>query len=379
MVNKIKKILRFIYNELFYIVDILRYKQEFVYIDNARDQLMEFSPKPNKKIDKLIVDLEQNSKLDLSVIVPIYNSEKYISECLESIINQNTNYKYEIVCIDDGSRDDSASIVEKLILNNPSANIRLIKQENRGHAGAKNRGIAESKGKYIMFVDSDDMILPDMVSNLLNEAYKTNYDIIACGFYTFVNNNEQKKYYLNKRISVDRMNSSIMKNYPCYFCMKVFKRSLWTDIVIPEGFWYEDMLYLFVVTKLCNGYSYLPKALYAYRRNEQGITATSMSKPKSIDQYWMVEYIRDFYSLYEWNFDKDYHNFVLKELGSFLYNRTIGLPINIRKCVFSCAVDYIDNIKNVDEKSLSRSAKRVFKALKNKDFKRWEISSRYWN
>lgn len=97
------------------------------------------------------------SEIFLSVIVPVYNSAKYIEECIESLLNQNMNpSEYEIVCIDDGSTDQSVDLIEKY---QESGIVRLIKQKNAGVSTARNVGIMNSRGKYITFVDSDDMVL----------------------------------------------------------------------------------------------------------------------------------------------------------------------------------------------------------------------------
>ena len=103
----------------------------------------------------------------LSIIVPIYNSEKHLQSCLDSLLNQNVNVdSYEIICVDDGSSDNSYSIVCEY--SDKHSNIVKLKKENGGASSARNLGLDAAKGKYIWFVDSDDTIRP----NCLNTIFK---------------------------------------------------------------------------------------------------------------------------------------------------------------------------------------------------------------
>lgn len=107
--------------------------------------------------------------MKISVIVPVYNEEKYISTTLDSIINQNFD-DYEVIVVDDGSSDDTLKIVETK-LSNSSISHKIIHQENSGVSMARNRGIEESTGEYIVFVDGDDYILTNHLSELYNPEY----------------------------------------------------------------------------------------------------------------------------------------------------------------------------------------------------------------
>lgn len=90
--------------------------------------------------------------MDLSIIIPVYNAAALIDRCLNSIFNQTTQYTYEVICIDDGSTDNSVELIEA----RKESNIRLFKQQNAGPAKARNKGLAEAKGKYICYIDADD-------------------------------------------------------------------------------------------------------------------------------------------------------------------------------------------------------------------------------
>ena len=152
-INLIAKILsRIIYVGIyaFYLVVRLFVRGKIVLgAEEARRQLNNTSAKPNMDYS---VKNESINK-DLSIIVPAYNSEKTIEQCINSVITQETKYDYELIVVNDGSTDRTKEIVEKF----NDEKIVLINQENRGFSGARNRGIDECVGKYIMFLDSDDI------------------------------------------------------------------------------------------------------------------------------------------------------------------------------------------------------------------------------
>jgi glycosyltransferase involved in cell wall biosynthesis len=110
-----------------------------------------------------------------SFIVPVFNSEEYVVACLNSILGQKSN-DYEIIIIDDGSKDKSASLIKEIMVENPQ--IIYLKQKNKGHSIARNRGINIAQGEYIIFVDSDDEVEEDLLLNLNKYTENNDVDII---------------------------------------------------------------------------------------------------------------------------------------------------------------------------------------------------------
>jgi len=120
--------------------------------------------------------------IDISVVVPTYNVEPYIVACLDSINNQSID-NYEIICVDDGSTDATCDIIEKYIQNDKSQKIRLLKNLNNiGAARARNRGMEEAKGEYIIFLDSDDTYDSRLLEKLFNAIVKNKADVAICEF-----------------------------------------------------------------------------------------------------------------------------------------------------------------------------------------------------
>ena len=120
----------------------------------------------------------------ISIIVPVYNAEKYIGRCLHSLINQ-TLKDIEIIVIDDGSKDNTNKILQKY-----KDRIKIIKQKNSGVATARNKGLEIATGEYIYFVDSDDWIEKDTLEKLYSKAIDNNYDCVMCNFW-YINDNKK--------------------------------------------------------------------------------------------------------------------------------------------------------------------------------------------
>lgn len=128
----------------------------------------------------------------VSVIIPVYNVENYLKECLDSVLNQ-TYKNIEVIVINDGSTDKSLHILEDY--SSKFNNIKIIDQENSGQSVARNKGLENAKGKYIYFLDSDDYILPDTLKKLIKKLEMNNLDIIRFAARPFSEN-------INKRIDV---------------------------------------------------------------------------------------------------------------------------------------------------------------------------------
>lgn len=137
--------------------------------------------------------------LKLSIIIPVYNVEKYIRKCIESCLDQDLpKDEYEIICVDDGSKDTSISIVNSIINRETedanNSNIRIITRQNGGQSAARNTGIKEAKGDYIWFVDADDWIEPFSLGKLLKKAYYDKLDVLCFNLQLVFPSGETKRY-----------------------------------------------------------------------------------------------------------------------------------------------------------------------------------------
>lgn len=233
----------------------------------------------------------------ITVVVPVYNVEKYLSKCLESILAQNFD-NYEVVIVNDGSTDNSLEIAQKYEKQYPAI-IRVISQKNKGLGGARNTGIRNAKGEYILFVDSDDTIKQGMLSNLYYNIKKEDGDIIFFGM-EYIDENGK---VIDTRLQFDDDYSSFtLEEQPfifskdSYICDKMYKLSLFIEnnIFFPENAWYEDLWTepkLILHTKKM---VFTKKIFYEYLQREGSIMHNS-NVGKNIDMIFAVKDIIEYY------------------------------------------------------------------------------------
>lgn len=161
----------------------------------------------------------------ISIIIPIYNSEKYLEECLNSVLNQ-TYKNIEVLLINDGSTDESKKICEEYC--KKYSNIKLINNINEGVSKARNKGLKLAKGEYVFFCDSDDIMHPRQLEKLSTNLKSTNSELSVCSFSEFVNNVEfekNKNFKLEEILNKDKMLETIIsdRKYSGFLWNKLFK------------------------------------------------------------------------------------------------------------------------------------------------------------
>lgn len=166
----------------------------------------------------------------VSVIVPVYNVEKYLRKCLDSLINQ-TLKNIEIIVVNDGSPDNSQDIIDEYVEKFPKIVKSFIK-ENGGQGSARNLGLNYATGEYISFVDSDDWFDLNALEEMYNLAHQNGSDIVICDMIDHYEDGSSKKFNCTKYTSIYDVTPSA--------CNKIFKRSVIKDIRFLNGEWYED-------------------------------------------------------------------------------------------------------------------------------------------
>ena len=215
----------------------------------------------------------------ISVIIPVYNVEKYLRQCLDSVINQ-TLKDIEIICVNDGSTDGSLNILQEYA--NKDKRIKVISQENKGLSGARNVGIKSAKGEYIGFIDSDDWIDKTFYENLYKAGKSNKADIVAGNIIKekgtcsrritnyhipYRSNNVDEKFRLLK---IPKFN---------YVWNKIYNREqlIKSNILFEENIKYEDVEFTHKVAFYLNRVVIQPKSNYHYRINQNGICQNSSS------------------------------------------------------------------------------------------------------
>lgn len=211
----------------------------------------------------------------ISIIVPIFNVENYLEQCIQSIVNQ-TYRNLEIILLDDGSSDRCPQICDKWATKDNR--IKVIHKKNGGVSSARNYGLKISKGKYIGFVDSDDYVNPTMYEELLNCLIKTNTKISICGYYELNAHETIPKCIPNNVISSDKFLEYIFNDtFVSVLWNKLFSRELFFDnnklILFNEDIYLgEDALMLVSVAKTGVTVSTYNKCLYNYRILNNGLS-----------------------------------------------------------------------------------------------------------
>lgn len=215
---------------------------------------------------------------DLQIVIPAYNVEKYIGDCLESVFSQQTRYSYYVVVVNDGSTDNTAVILSKYQNHD---NIRIIHQQNCGISSARNKGLERIEAEYVTFLDSDDQLMPFAIENMMNVAKSGNCDMVAGGYEAF--RKDQILYSLMLQTSDSYL------TIPGFPWGKVYRSSLFTNTHFPEKYEFEDTLVSMILFQKCQHIMSIPDVVYRYRVNSQGVTATLKAKPKSIDSFWITK------------------------------------------------------------------------------------------
>lgn len=217
----------------------------------------------------------------VSIIVPVYNAEEYLEECICSITNQSYD-NTEIILVDDGSTDKSSEICDKLALSD--ARITVIHKENGGLSSSRNTGLEVAHGKYIMFVDSDDYIDQDMVHSLYDCISKNNLSIVWSPLIRSENGNNRQ---LNKPISrtlrilsgEDSLKLMLKSKIDVSSCGKIFTRSSINTIRFPLNRYNEDIIFMYNILSSQNiNIGFVPTSFYYYRWTPNSLTTKFTSK-----------------------------------------------------------------------------------------------------
>lgn len=235
----------------------------------------------------------------ISIIVPVYNVEKYIEKCLKSILLQ-TYENIEIILIDDGSIDSSGKICD--YYSSKYKKIKTFHKENGGLADARNYGLDKAKGNYVCFIDSDDFINQNMIKELYSSLKRNKTQIVACKFknvneeFELKNSklkiNIQNEIVFNKKEALKAM-VNLNLGFAPNVCNKLFEKNLFTkDCYFPDGRLYEDMIVMTKILNKVNLVSYIDCELYYYVQRKNSIT--EKFNLKEIDHIDMSNEVLDF-------------------------------------------------------------------------------------
>lgn len=212
----------------------------------------------------------------VSVIIPVYNAEKYLTECIDSVCCQ-TLQDIEIICVDDGSTDQSSLILAEYAAKDDR--IRIITQPNAGEIAARNSGIQAASGQWLGFVDSDDKVKPDLYERLLSNGIKYQADISHCGLLFFYPDGREVPHYGTGLIKTQDHDTALLdllegSQIEPSMCCKLYRRELFHGFQ-PEAFVQHngDLFCNFILFDKISQAVYEDYCGYCYRRHENSVSA----------------------------------------------------------------------------------------------------------
>lgn len=275
----------------------------------------------------------------ISVIIPVYGVEKYIAQCLESVINQ-TYKNLEIIVVNDGTKDRSAEIAKEYAAKD--SRIKVYDFKNGGLSVARNRGLEIATGEYISYIDSDDWIDKRMYETLLETAMKNEADMVKCGIIETNGASEEKITFSDVKI----INNEQHKAFENYFkgilwtlaWNGLYKKELAKKVKFPDNVVHEDNyssgMFLYLAKKVIA----MPFCLNYYRVNDAGISKGGMKKP--LDKILAISKLKkDLFALgfvdkkLDWKLSVEFYHFV-RGLNDGMY-RVVAMQNNLYEYVMN--------------------------------------------
>lgn len=297
--------------------------------------------------------------VDVSVIVPCYNSEAYLKECLLSALNQDCSCTVEVLAINDGSTDSTSLILEELA--RAYGNLRVVNQSNKGFSGARNTGIELSRGRYICFLDSDDLLTEGAIESLYRTLSQSDADFVT-GLYTLI---DEKGRTL-----------PMGRQHPHGTVWgRMFSREVWRRLSFPERFWFEDTVFAYMIAPEYSE-TFCDCSVYRYRKHRDAITATSRDSKRAVDTFFVTEEMIKWRRDRQLELDSSLLIQTLKQLGPLLLARTTKLSEYERKCLFVAASSLLSSIDEFEKMSAGGGAwDDLLDSLRNKQYRLWLLAA----
>lgn len=325
--------------------------------------------------------------IKVSIIVPVYNVEKYLARCIDSCINQSL-FDIEIICVNDGSTDNSLNILEQYKKLDPR--IRIINKENGGLSSARNAGIKEVRGKYILFADSDDFLSSIAAETLYNHAEKNDNDMVIFDYinaeknkYTCITIMEINKDWLQKNqiFNIETCSEDFYNKIPVPAWCKIYKTDLLknNNIFFDEGLIFEDVAFFSKVYTKAKRISYIKQPYYFYTSSRPGQIMARHGK-ELFDIFKIHEIVENEFISSNY-YDKYLHALELSLITDIIWKFDIIEP-SLKQQFFYRIIDMKSDIdyafyENSDLPKYTRYAFNKFKIINQlKDFNKYMLLER---
>lgn len=310
-------------------------------------------------------------KGELDIIIPAYNAGRYLRECMDSVLGQETRYSFRVLAIDDGSTDETGELLDGYAARD--SRVHVVHQENRGHSGARNAGLEIADAELIMFLDSDDVLFPDAVEQLAG-AVLNGDAAFSEGAYEVVDTQMQ-------HISDSPHEAGELADFAdcsAYPWGKAYRLRALDGFHFPEGYLYEDS---FIYQVLFPQYAQLGKKavgisspVVKYRVNPGGISRKSRGSVKSLDSLWITLSLHEDRKKLGLESTQEYYEYILSMLV-LTYRRTEQRDEETKKAIFVMWCDFLgrefEGFSAVDP-----FHRRLERAVRNKDYPAYALFCR---
>ncbi len=319
-------------------------------------------------------------QIDLSIIIPIYNYADLVEACIQSVLQQKTTYTFELILVDDGSTDGAREIVKQYA---DYSNVKVVFQENGGIGAARNTGLDQAVGRYVMFIDCDDTVHDDIVEVLMHKAYTDDLDIVMCA-HNLSKEANGKIYQIIPNIYPDVnlmnfQNGDEIMNFAGLPWAKVYRRELFEQVRFFPGYWYEDTIVQMLLFTQCKSFAYIPKVEYEYKWYEKNFShvQTNATNVRTIEHYWLLKAIVEQYEKMGLPINAAFYTLIIRHISVYYYPTIAGLEAQVVEALFVLARQLLIQYRPKGAYRLPYMLRVTEKAFLKNDIELWKLASMY--
>lgn len=318
----------------------------------------------------------QDPGVDVSVIVPVHNGERFLRTCLDSILAQKTRRTVQLLAVEDGSTDASAVILAEYA---QRGQLTILHPAKGGSAArARNTGLLHVVGKWILFVDCDDVLCPDAIETLANAMEHTHADIVQGGWQYLDeagNKGARQQYAQTLYEGETRLD---MLDLPGMPWGKLYRRELFERVRFPENYTcFEDAILHFLVFPLAKRVASIKPIVYEWRKNTSGLTSASQHTSKAMQAYWIAEEMVQQAQRLALPQDALFACNLLLQLSNYCYACVAGFSEPELQTVFACCCTLFHQWEaHLPDVPLPYAAALAKRALSSNDYALWKLQGR---
>jgi glycosyltransferase involved in cell wall biosynthesis len=331
---------------------------------------------PDRRADVELV-LTGPVEYDVSVIIPVYNAERYVAPCLRSVLQQQTRFRFEVIVVDDGSTDSSREVIAATLESGSGTpRVSVHHKANGGPGDARNLGISAALGRYLTFVDSDDLLTPTAVEDLVSTAVGSDADFVQAGHVLV-----ESDFMLAQRLSlqprprrreprtVDQSEhpSPAIQDLDGYGWGKLFARQLFEGGGFPPHYHFQDTMVTLTLAHRARRLAVTDAVGYIYNTNDTSISSAAARGGRGLDILYVIQYCLD--ANHRLGIDGGHvlYRQLLAHVGKYLYRRTAMLAPEVRHDLLTVAAAILQENLHLRDGALSARERLVERAVLHRD------------